>query len=460
RRLVVCIDGTDKQFCLKNSNVVEIYKHVVKSDQQLTYYNSGIGTYVRRRFPKAAVEDFIDNTIDQMIAWHVKRHILDAYTWISDNYTHGDQIWLFVLGFSRGAYQIRALAGMIETVGIIHRGNRQQIPFAYELYSSHRGNKKSDENLARHFKETFSRPAKLHFVGVWDTVSSVGVFRRKKLPLTKESDHICYVRHALALDECRIKYRPEYVKPPRNFSDVDPRSNQNDEVDQTNSATSDGITSEVLSQERVKEVWFAGKANLGDVPVLWMANQAMLAGLQLHYQNKGWDLQKIREQRPTNSMGLKWLIFEVLPLRRLQPGSTRSKTIRSVKGISSQTGLIVHYRRFRLNLCRGRVVLDGQKIHASFALKPHTYRPAASGINWSDLRPRPEVFNPGQADINGWLRYTSSLDSDRWDKDVYDFSVTLIFWCDQIQSGVEGAFHALRTVLPDREVSISSFTRS
>jgi hypothetical protein len=67
-------------------------------------------------------------------------------------------------------------------------------------------------------------------------------------------------------------------------------------------------------------------ANLGAVPVLWMANQAMLAGLQLRYQEK-WNFQQIRDQNPHKSLKKGWRILEWLPLLHLQPGSTRDNLI-------------------------------------------------------------------------------------------------------------------------------------
>ncbi|KAK7442728.1 hypothetical protein VKT23_015975 [Stygiomarasmius scandens] len=66
------------------------------------------------------------------IAWNFKKIVLSAYEWLSENYQDGDRIFFF--GFSRGAYQVRVLAGMIEKVGLLHKGNKDQIPFAYELY--------------------------------------------------------------------------------------------------------------------------------------------------------------------------------------------------------------------------------------------------------------------------------------------------------------------------------------
>ncbi|KDR79626.1 hypothetical protein GALMADRAFT_63481 [Galerina marginata CBS 339.88] len=230
RNLVICIDGTSNQFGDKNTNVVELYSKIekTKDSNQLTYYNSGIGTYAKPSWKSVKyLLQVIDNSVDLAIAWNFEKIIIGAYRWLSDNYEEGDRIFLFgkpklerrifyclrrsnILGFSRGAYQVRALAGMIARVGLIYKGNEEQIPFAYEVYATHTENFAT--NLATNFKSTFSRAnVQVHFVGVWDTVSSVGVIRGKSLPLTDSAEHICFFRHALALDERRVKFLPEYV---------------------------------------------------------------------------------------------------------------------------------------------------------------------------------------------------------------------------------------------------------
>ncbi|KIJ61689.1 hypothetical protein HYDPIDRAFT_96031 [Hydnomerulius pinastri MD-312] len=226
RNLVVCIDGTSNQFGTKNTNIVELYSHIVKSDDQLTYYSSGLGAFAK--IAGSSLGHQVSNGIDIAIGGNLQRVIMTAYRWLSDNYRDGDRIYLF--GFSRGAYQVRALAGMIARVGLILPGNNEQIPFAFELYS------KTDDDetgLAETFKKTFSRKdIRVHFVGVWDTVSSVGFGRGKMLPGTTSScDHICFFRHALALDERRVKFLPEYVYAGRADS---------------------------LNNDHIKEVWFAG----------------------------------------------------------------------------------------------------------------------------------------------------------------------------------------------------------
>ncbi|KAJ6570941.1 hypothetical protein DFH09DRAFT_1153410, partial [Mycena vulgaris] len=149
--------------------------------------------------------------VDLAIAINFKDIILKAYRWLSQTYLPGDKIFIF--GFSRGAYQVRTLAAMIEKVGLVDSGNEEMIPFAYEIYTERHKGKVSDEaeEIATHFKNTFSRDVRIHFAGLWDTVSSVGLVRGKPLPLTWSAKHICIFRHALALDERRVKFLPEYV---------------------------------------------------------------------------------------------------------------------------------------------------------------------------------------------------------------------------------------------------------
>ncbi|KAJ8690155.1 hypothetical protein PTI98_011613 [Pleurotus ostreatus] len=68
------------------------------------------------------------------VATTFDRNVFKAYEWLSENYKEGDRIYLF--GFSRGAYQVRVLAGMIERVGLLHKGNYTHIPSAYKLYKA------------------------------------------------------------------------------------------------------------------------------------------------------------------------------------------------------------------------------------------------------------------------------------------------------------------------------------
>ncbi|KAJ7140656.1 hypothetical protein C8R44DRAFT_827617 [Mycena epipterygia] len=251
RNLVVSIDGTSNQFGPNNTNVVELHSRIIKEDPstpQLTFYLSGIGTYVPPSLRSLAYwKQLIANKIDLAIAWNFKKHVQDAYRWLMAGYHYqpGDVICLF--GFSRGAYQVRALAGMITKVGLVHSGNQRLVPFAYELYSNrHRGRDRAKaEKLCEHFKKTFSRDVRVHFLGAWDTVSSVGIFRGQPLPLTESADHICHFRHALALDERRVRFQPEYV-----HSAYSQESKKRDDKQIE--------TQQRETQRTIKEVWFAG----------------------------------------------------------------------------------------------------------------------------------------------------------------------------------------------------------
>ncbi|KAJ8486861.1 hypothetical protein ONZ45_g14526 [Pleurotus djamor] len=131
RNLIVNIDGTSNQFSVNVDRIIKIGGDV----EQLVFYNSGIGTYARPSFRSFSYwKQVIYNHIDTAITWNFEKIIHAAYKWLSENYKPGNRIFLF--GFSRGAYQVRMIAGMIEKVGLLHKGNENQIPFASELYTA------------------------------------------------------------------------------------------------------------------------------------------------------------------------------------------------------------------------------------------------------------------------------------------------------------------------------------
>ena len=109
---------------------------------------------------------------------------------------------------------------MIHKVGLLPRCNLEQLPFAYAMY---RRDDKEGRRLSGIFKATFSTDVKINFVGVWyvvhrpidshlmsprrDTVSSVGLIE-SSLPFAGKNPSILCFRHALSLDERRVKFRP------------------------------------------------------------------------------------------------------------------------------------------------------------------------------------------------------------------------------------------------------------
>ncbi|KAI0044175.1 WD40 repeat-like protein [Auriscalpium vulgare] len=370
RNLVLCIDGTSNRFSLKNTNVLELYSRLHKDESQLTYYSSGVGASVK----ESSWTQKINQTIDTAIAWNFKEIVLDAYQWLCENYQPGDRIFLF--GFSRGAYQVRVIAGMIEKVGLLHKGHNSQIPFAYEHYVSITRSQTGStsvppteqdddikspkdpgyaERLCSSFKQTMSqKDVRVHFVGVWDTVSSIWFARDTSLPETTTGMlHVCACRHALALDENRVKFQPELVN------------------------GGNGPLSKDSRKGDVKEVWFSGShsdVGGGNIPNLelrhfgaplrWMSYEGITHGLRLlPWQGIQW-----KSFKPNPSLTGFWKVLEYYPFRQLSYKDGDS-TIR------------------RPHLGRARQVTAGQKIHESVFenIEKGDYTPLAHlprGVHW------------------------------------------------------------------------------
>lgn len=118
------------------------------------------------------------------------------------NYREGDKICLF--GFSRGAYTVRCLSGMLHKIGLLPASNVSQLNFAYNFYKD---DSEEGIKLADGFKRTFCTHVEVYFVGVWDCVASVG-FIPRRLPFSKSpTNSIRHFRHAMALDEHRAKFK-------------------------------------------------------------------------------------------------------------------------------------------------------------------------------------------------------------------------------------------------------------
>ncbi|PPR06254.1 hypothetical protein CVT24_000926 [Panaeolus cyanescens] len=209
RTLILCFDGTGDQFDDDNSNIVNFFSMLKKDDpaQQLVYYQAGIGTYTIPQIAKPMMAK-LHKIADSMVGMHLNAHVMGGYEFLMQNYEAGDKIFLF--GFSRGAYTARALAGMIHKVGLLPKCNHQQVPFAYKMYS------REDEMGWRQsaaFKKAFSIDIDIQLIGVWDTVGSVGVIP-KRLPFTTTNTHVKHFRHAIALDEHRVRFKPNFFNRP------------------------------------------------------------------------------------------------------------------------------------------------------------------------------------------------------------------------------------------------------
>lgn len=288
------------------------------------------------------------------IAWDFERTVSGAYRWLSDNYKQGDCIFLF--GFSRGAFQVRVLSAMIDKVGLIYKGNEMQIPFAYELYADPKSDKctvtgvgsHEETSMAERFKKAFShKNVKVHFVGAWDTVSSIGVVRGKHmLPRTIDGmKHVCYFRHALALDERRVKFLPEYAYGGTAEGPVDknssPRSSKSESDLEQGSPSNTSPTNDKDAVDRfqtgkastrgrpqTREVWFAGThSDIGGgnavnagmdrsrPPLRWMVFEAGAVGLRTALFKR--ELSAKEQIEIKESLTLAWWPLEIIPFHRL-----------------------------------------------------------------------------------------------------------------------------------------------
>lgn len=198
RTIVVCLDGTGDKFDNDNSNIIHLVSALKKDDaSQVSYYQAGIGTY-----NEGGLNTGFSAAMDMAVGSELGLHVRDAYQFLMHSYKEGDKIC--ILGFSRGAYTARCLAGMVHKVGLLPPRNLQQIYFAYQFYAD---DSKEGWKASSDFKATFSIDVSIYFMGVFDSVASVGIIPRQ-LPLsTTPSNKCAYFRHAMALDERRAKFK-------------------------------------------------------------------------------------------------------------------------------------------------------------------------------------------------------------------------------------------------------------
>lgn len=129
-----------------------------------------------------------------------------GYKFLVDNYNDGDEVFLF--GFSRGAYTARVLAGMLHKIDLLYRWNGPMVTTAYGHYLT-----PNNEDVIRWFRALYSHNAiHIQFLGVWDTVSSVGLLKSSNLPFVNANPSIMMFRHVVAIDEHRVRFLPELYR--------------------------------------------------------------------------------------------------------------------------------------------------------------------------------------------------------------------------------------------------------
>lgn len=217
RHLIVCCDGTNNIWGHGDdvSNVVKLFKRLKVDAHQVLYYDPGVGTAessiqesetLRSKFGRMAGLAWGNG------AW---KNVAEAYAWLVRHYREGDRIYL--IGFSRGAFTVRALAGVLHWFQLIRPENEAMIPSLIRAYRTRNNDKRKAAALS--IRKHFSRYANweqegfpIEAIAVFDTVESVG-FNQILMGTQVHSDNLLkpdvhFARHAVALDETRWAYEP------------------------------------------------------------------------------------------------------------------------------------------------------------------------------------------------------------------------------------------------------------
>ncbi len=316
KNIILCSDGTGNRGGKGDgTNVWRIYNYIDlnchKDDscnrKQISYYEDGVGT-----------EDFkLVKIFGGAFGWGLSRNIQELYDFLIKNYEEGDSIYLF--GFSRGAFTVRSLAGLIEQCGIPEnkddpenpdkkaqnsRELKKKVKTAYQIYkNTHKrkrfsmlrsrfkfvdaifnilpkayGSDSYDETIkdykskAMEFKADNSiKNIDIHFIGVWDTVSAIGMpfdFLRWLLDWVfninfhnyQIGPSVKYGYHSLSIDDERHTFHPQLW----------------DES--------------IKTSAMLEQVWFSGvhsnvgggypKRGMAHVPLYWMMSKAIDCGLK------------------------------------------------------------------------------------------------------------------------------------------------------------------------------------
>ncbi len=264
--IVVCADGTwnrpeedvEKDYPTNVLKVARAVRPDAPGGRQHVFYDWGLGSYHDRVAAGATGRG-------------IHKNIVDGYRYIVQNYTPDDRIYLF--GFSRGAYTVRALCGLIHNCGIVKRPDAGRIAEAWRIYKRPSRPYHPNGVEAVAFRKKHSHESRqVHFVGAWDTVGALGIpfsmlgflDGKDEFYDTKMGPNVHIARHALAIDEKRRDFEPTLWRP------------------------RDGVD--------LKQVWFSGVhgdvgggsspsrktgTTVSDVALDWMLGEAEAAGLVL-----------------------------------------------------------------------------------------------------------------------------------------------------------------------------------
>jgi uncharacterized protein (DUF2235 family) len=344
KRLVIFCDGTWNDLRMKHlTNVARLAKCVQpmgimrlgdthKTVAQVVYYDDGVG--VSEGVSKLG--DAIVRLLGGALGRGLDAKIEKAYRFIVLNYNPGDEIFIF--GFSRGAYTARSLCGLIRDAGVIRRAEFQRVPEAIALY---RNGKPPWDGEAQAFRRNYSHPViagpedytdddlklieafkaegkgrdkisetvhvipptirqrgfHVKYLGLWDTVGSMGVPTRFKwlYRLTHRrylfhdesvSSMVESARHAVALDEERASFDVSSIANIHELNILWAAARRDAQVD-----FADQPQFVPYCERPYQQRWFPGdhgavgggnaEPGLSSAALLWIAEGAEKAGMHL-----------------------------------------------------------------------------------------------------------------------------------------------------------------------------------
>lgn len=345
KNLVLCLDGTNNKFGTRNTNVVRLLQLLDRdpSKGQIIYYDAGVGT-----LPEQGLFTTMGRNLSVGIQLAFGRglttNVEEAYSFLSEHYEEGDRIYIF--GFSRGAYTARVLAALLHQLGLLMPASERMVPHALRVLRSLKPGKFPEyDALCREFRSTFSRTGPslkdgrcpVAFLGLWDTVSTVGwLWNPTSYPFTRSNPSIRVVRHAVAVDERRTFYRQNLWERAEDAKGQDVREEW-----------FPGVHSDVGGGYEAKE------SRLWCEPLRWIVDAGRQSGLCFDEAKVAALLRTPADEHWAsqihNSLKSAWLFVELVPK-------------------------LTYFQRFKrrlptINLGRRRVLPKGARLHASVELR-------------------------------------------------------------------------------------------
>lgn len=275
KNIIICCDGTNNKIAGDLTNVVRLFQVVVKDQRQAAFYDPGVGTMASPNEKTWLGKQW---SLVKGLAFGAgfDENVFDAYRYLMATYEEGDKVFLF--GFSRGAFTVRVVAGMLHGVGLLNKGMENMLPYVWNHYrgirilpetatGAERQAAQACSDATEVLRANFTRPCAVAFLGPWDTVGSVGMYNwNQAFPFTFENPSVAIVRHAVSLDERRAGFRSNVFK-------------------------ADAAKLPGSERQRVMNVWFPGvhsdigggypwsESGLAMITFQWMVREAKLAGL-------------------------------------------------------------------------------------------------------------------------------------------------------------------------------------